>query len=167
MPQAIPPGIVPRREWWPDAENLKTIKECGRRGLNFKMTALAVGISASTWSHKTKQYPQMLQAWEAGRALGAFEVGGALFKNATTRATDKDGNEVGPVGGVPSAQVAYMKQVAGWSDKVEVSGPEGGPVPVQIILPSNGHELPKGAGGENPEGGENDPNPSTSTRTAD
>ena len=135
MPRPRPRGIVGRQQWWPDEDNLKTIFECGRKGMNRKLTAFSVGISPETWSRKVAIYPQIEHAWFAGRAKGAEEVGAKLYVNATEPARDKEGNAVGPPAGSVAAQVAYMKEVGEWKERAEITGPEGGAIPITIVLP--------------------------------
>jgi hypothetical protein len=113
----------------PTADTRKTARFCAAIGLDKAAIAKILRIKVDTLN---EMYTEEIQG---GRAEGQMKVAGTLFKKATDPRDTK--------GGVVSA-IFWLKAQGGWreTDKLEVSGPDGGPIETTavVILPSNGRD---------------------------
>lgn len=75
------------------------------QGLIMEQIADCLGMGDRTLYEKQQAYPQLAQSIKSGRAKGIAKVTNALFTSAT--------------GGNLGAQVFYLKNRAGWRDKIE------------------------------------------------
>jgi len=82
------------------------VEALAAQGLTHEQIALSLGIGTSTLYAKKATDPEILEALKRGKAKGIAKVSNALFKNATVN------NNLG-------AQVFYLKNQAGWKDKIE------------------------------------------------
>jgi len=90
-----------------DKAVLTKTKGLAARGLTQQQIADSLGINVDTL-HKYKNInSDFTEAIKEGQAQGIAEIANSLFNNAKT--------------GNTTAQIFYMKNRAGWSDKTEVS----------------------------------------------
>jgi hypothetical protein len=75
------------------------------QGLNMQQIADSLGIGLSTIYDKAEDYPELLESIKIGRSKGIAIVTNALFEKA------RNGDNV--------AMIFYLKNRAGWADKVE------------------------------------------------
>lgn len=127
-------GISGRHPFTVDEAHYRTIRKCGKTGLSQIQTARCIGIGHTTWHEQIKLHPRMMEEYESGKAEGIAKVAGGLLANAIFP------SEKSP-GGIVAAQIAYLKHVAGWTDRTEVSGAPEAPLQVRITLPSNGRPV--------------------------
>lgn len=138
-------GIGGRRPFEVTADTLELARKAGKLGFNKGQLAKYLSVSDETLRVHAPDHPELLEAYEQGKLDGVEEVAGKLYQNATEPAMGKDG-PTGPPGGNVSAQMAYLKQVGDWRDKVQVSGDPNAPLQVHIVLPDNGRvKLPENA----------------------
>lgn len=100
---------------------LKKVEKFAARGLTTKQIAHNLGWGPATYFNKRKEYPELAEAFERGKASGVHEIANALFKNA------KDGDT--------QAQKYYLnnRDSTNWKEKRnhELSGPSGGAIQVE------------------------------------
>lgn len=101
----------------PTVETRASVLAYARVGVPHEMIKKIVGISSV---NTLKKYYQ--DELDLGEAHGIAAVAGTLYARAT------EGNDLG-------AAIFYLKARAGWSErqKVEISGPDGGPVEVSTL----------------------------------
>jgi len=99
MPKRGRPEILITEELCEKAESLAA------QGLTMQQLADALGIGLSTIYDKQDDYPELLESIKTGRAKGIAIITNALFEKA------KNGDNV--------AMIFYLKNRAGWADKVE------------------------------------------------
>jgi transcriptional regulator with XRE-family HTH domain len=99
MPKRGRPEIMITEELCKKAESLAA------QGLTMQQLADALGIGMSTIYDKQEDYPELLESIKTGRAKGIAIITNALFEKA------KNGDNV--------AMIFYLKNRAGWADKVE------------------------------------------------
>ncbi len=89
-----------------DDAMIKKVKEWGARGLNQEQIALSMGIDPATLLRHKKHNAVFAAAIKEGQARGVADVTNALYKSA------KRGNL--------GAQIFYLKNRGGWSDRQEL-----------------------------------------------
>jgi hypothetical protein len=133
-------------------EVLAKVEELAAKDFTENEVAAGIGIHPVTYSLKKKDEKNgLIQAYERGKqkalaeqAEKILEVKKALFKNATTMALDKDGNEVGNQGGDTKAQMFILKAKAGWIDtKVDIGSDPDRPI---LIAPLFNKDYTKSLG---------------------
>ena len=82
------------------------MKKYASQGMTLKQIAESMGVSDRTLKNRKAEDEELQNAWLEGRAKGIQVVVNALFRKA------KEGNVV--------AQIFYLKNMAGWQDKVTV-----------------------------------------------
>jgi hypothetical protein len=109
-----------RAKWIPP--DLKEVEFLAETGLTYVQIAAKLGISTDTLERRRKENAAFAEAINRGRAKGVASVSNALYTNALS--------------GNVAAQIFIMKCVGGWksSERVEVSGANGGPVDVSATL---------------------------------
>ena len=90
------------------------------QGLTQHQIAEALGIGHATLERRKADCEEFEEAIKRGQARGIDEVTNALFQQAV--------NE----GSVPAA-IFYLKNRAGWKDKAELTGEDGGPIVVKVF----------------------------------
>lgn len=87
-------------------------------GLSKEQVASALGIAKSTWFEAEKRQPEIVLAFDQGKAQSVATVANRLYQEAMK-------------GNVPS-MIFFLKHVGGWRDnsRLEISGPEEGPVEI-------------------------------------
>jgi len=105
-----------------DKDMCKKAESLSAQGLTMEQIAAVLGMGDRTLYEKQAEYPQLSQAIKAGRAKGVATITNTLFNKA------KDGDN--------TAMIFYLKNRAGWADKVDVdqkvSGQLGGKWEVEI-----------------------------------
>ena len=101
-------------------EMLRSVEESARKGLTYREIAGLLGVSDTTFLTYRKKYPEIESAVEAGRARGIEEATDSLWGHIN--------------GGNFKATEFYLKTKGKWTEtsKLEVSGPDGGPLEVQL-----------------------------------
>lgn len=102
--EALPPGKRCPRKIMPD---LKAVKRHAARGLSLQQIADALGIGRTTLMERKREYAAVEAAIREGQALGITHVANALFEAAV-----KDHNV--------TAAIFYLKNRAGWRDKIDI-----------------------------------------------
>lgn len=84
--------------------------------LNMQQIADFFGIARSTLAKMLDEDPELRARYDKGKAIAINDIAGALITKARK--------------GDTASQIFYLKTQAGWreTNKVEVSGPDGGPV---------------------------------------
>lgn len=84
--------------------------------LNLQQIADFFGIARSTLAKMLDEDPELRARYDKGRAIAINDIASALITKARK--------------GDTASQIFYLKTQAGWreTNKVEVSGPDGGPV---------------------------------------
>lgn len=108
------PGGRPEKEI-----DLEQVELFASRGLTEKQVAAALGISQETLMRRKKKYGSFLDALKRGQAKGVAKVANALFDQA--------------MNGQTAAAIFYMKNRAGWKDKLEHSGDEDNPIATKLV----------------------------------
>ena len=88
--------------------DLKEVERLASIGLNEGQVAAALGICQDTLTRKKRKYVDFADALKAGQAKGVATVANNLFEQSG------EGNV--------SAGIFFMKNRAGWSDKVDTTG---------------------------------------------
>ena len=105
--------------------DLKQVEKLASIGLNEQQVADALGICGDTMRSRKKKYPEFIEALKSGQAKGIATVANNLFDQS------KDGNV--------SAGIFFMKNRAGWSDKLDQNtnhtGKVYGAVEISIVRP--------------------------------
>lgn len=98
--------------------DLAKIEAYASRGLKKMEIAAALGISTKTLYRREQDTEEVAEALERGRSKGVAVVADHLMKAIE--------------GGDVRAMIFFLKSVGGWrdTDRVELSGPEGGAIPV-------------------------------------
>ena len=106
-----------------DKAMLKKVRALAARGLTQKQIGDAIGISHQTMAKYKNKNIEFTEAIKEGQAQGLAEISNALFQTA------KDGNV--------AAQIFYMKNRGGWTDKQEVehSGNAIGGLTIEFVRP--------------------------------
>ena len=94
------------------------------QGLTMEQIASMLGMSDTTLYKKQAEFAEFMESIKRGRAKGIATITNRLFDKA------KDGDN--------TAMIFYLKNRAGWADKVDqqLTVAEGGPLlPPQIIRP--------------------------------
>jgi transcriptional regulator with XRE-family HTH domain len=86
-------------------ELCKKAEALSAQGLTMEQIATVLGMSASSLYEKQKENLELLESIKKGRDKGIATITNALFNSA------KDGNL--------GAMIFYLKNRAGWKDKVE------------------------------------------------
>lgn len=100
------------------------VKKYASQGMTLKQIAESLGVSDRTLKSRKAEDEELQNAWLEGRAKGIQVVVNALFKKA------KEGNVV--------AQIFYLKNMAGWQDKVTVDDDRTLPAPLIIHVNAKG-----------------------------
>lgn len=87
--------------------DLNKVEALASRGMNNEQIAYSLGIGLSTLYKEKAQNVEFLDAIKRGQAKGIQQITNALFENA------KEGNL--------GAQVFYLKNRAGWTDKQDIT----------------------------------------------
>jgi len=90
----------------PLAVPLSEVTRLAAQGMTMPMIAKAMGTSLSTIQRRNYRYEAFMEAYEKGQALGISGMTQALYVNGTQK------NNV-------VAQIFWLKNNAGWVDKVE------------------------------------------------
>lgn len=90
------------------ALNPETVRTLRAQGLTFEQVADALGCSVDTLARRRKQDEDLDQACAEGKAQGIAKITNALF-------------QAGLRGNV-TAMIFYLKNQAGWKDKLEFEG---------------------------------------------
>jgi hypothetical protein len=77
---------------------LDQVERLAARGLSQKQVCEALGISESWWHEKKPIFPELLESYKRGAALGLADVSNALYESAMS--------------GTPVAQIFYLKNRA-------------------------------------------------------
>ena len=105
-------------------EVCKKAESLAAQGLTQAQIASVLGMGESTLYEKIKEYPEFLEAIEAGKAKGIATVTNALFNKA------KDGD-------VPAMKY-YLnnRDNANWKDRIDNthSGADGGPIQIDSVF---------------------------------
>ena len=105
-----------------DKDMCEKAESLSAQGLTSEQIAHVLGMGESTLYEKQVKYPEFSDAIKSGRAKGIATITNALFVSG------KSGNL--------GAQIFYLKNRAGWADKVDVdqkiSGQLGGKWEVEI-----------------------------------
>ena len=106
---------------------LKKVESLASKGMTHEQIAYCLGICVATLSKQKRINAQFLGAIKKGQAKGIEVVTNKLFQNA------KSGDN--------TSIIFYLKNRAGWSDKVtnEHTGQDGGPIKIErvIVDPNN------------------------------
>ena len=86
--------------------DLNKIEELASQGMTHDQIAYSLGIGSSTLYTQKAKNEEIKEAIKRGQAKGIQQITNALFQNA------KEGNL--------GAQVFYLKNRAGWTDKQDV-----------------------------------------------
>ena len=103
------PGGRPEKEI-----DLVQVESLAGRGLNEGQVADALGICRDTLIRRKKKYSEFSDALKKGQAKGVAKVANALFEQG--------------MNGQTAAAIFYMKNRAGWTDKQQHTGPDGGAI---------------------------------------
>lgn len=104
--------------------DIKRVEKLAARGLTQEQICDAIGISVQTMINRKRENVELLEAIKRGNAHGIAAVTNALYDQAL------DGNT--------SAAIFYLKNRAGWKDKVEFGLDDSLPLPLIIQLPPEG-----------------------------
>lgn len=85
-----------------------TVRTLLAQGLTFKQLASAIGCSEDTLKRYRNKDPKLEEACQQGKAQGIAKVTNALFQSA--------------LNGNVTAMIFYLKNQAGWKDKLEFEG---------------------------------------------
>jgi predicted transcriptional regulator len=115
MPGGRPPFKITK-------EVLTKVETLASRGLTQQQIADALGIHVGTLCEKKNQFNEFNEAIKSGQAKGISTVANQLFENA------KNGDN--------TAAIFYLKNRAGWADKVEqeITGKDGKDFNVKIEI---------------------------------
>ena len=94
--------------------NLEQLYNLAKVGLSEAQVAQSLGISQSTMTRRKQSDAEFDQALKAGQQAGITAVTSALFTGATN--ADKPST---------AAQIFFLKNRGGWSDRTEVTGTVG------------------------------------------
>ena len=100
--------------------DLKQVEKLASIGLNEGQVAAALGICQDTLTSRKRKYSDFSDALKAGQAKGIATVANNLFEQS------KDGNV--------SAGIFFMKNRAGWSDKLDQNTNHTGDAFNEILL---------------------------------
>ncbi len=98
--------------------DLQQVENLAARGLNEAQVAHALGIHRVTLIARKKKYRDFSDALKRGQAKGIAKIANALFEQG--------------MNGQTAAAIFYMKNRAGWTDKQQHSGPDGGPIQHEV-----------------------------------
>lgn len=101
-----------RSNFYIDDEILKEIEAFSNRGMNQKNLQDYYGVSKSAWNRKCKAKPELLKAYNRGKARGVAFVSGKLMELV------KKGNL--------TAIMYYLSRIAKWTENPEVEDIEDG-----------------------------------------
>lgn len=114
--EPLPPGKTGPRRIMPD---LKTVKFHASRGLSMQQIADAMGIAKATLMLRKREFAAVETAIREGQADGIAHVTNALYQMAVT-----DRNV--------AAAIFYLKNRAGWKDKIDIEQEFNLPLPLII-----------------------------------
>ena len=97
------------------------VEELAARGLTQQQICDSLGISDQTLLNRKKEDLELLEAIKRGKARGISKVVNALFQQAL------DGNT--------SAAIFWLKNQAGWRDKIDIEVENNLPAPLVIEVP--------------------------------
>ena len=97
-----------------DDEFCAKAESLSAQGLTMEQIADCLGIAAGTLYGKQAKHDELHEAIKSGRAKGIATITNALFVSAK--------------GGNLGAQCFYLKNRAGWADKFEHTGADGGAI---------------------------------------
>lgn len=101
---------------WVDVD-LEEVERLASRGLTHEQVAQCLGIATSTLQSRKKQSAAFAEALTRGRAKGIKEISNKFYEMAM------EGNV--------TAAIFWLKNMAGWSDRHELTGKDGGPIEVK------------------------------------
>lgn len=93
---------VGRPPWIPNQEDLEKVESLAAKGLNQQQIADCLGIHPGTLSEKKQEFDLLNEALKKGKAKGIAHVTAALLQNIDN--------------GNVTAQIFYLKTVAGWKE---------------------------------------------------
>ena len=99
--------------------DLQQVENLAARGLNETQVAHALGIHRDTLIQRKKKYSDFADALKRGQAKGIAKIANALFEQG--------------MNGQTAAAIFYMKNRAGWRDKLEHTGEDGGALVVKVV----------------------------------
>lgn len=111
---APPPGDEDKKgpggrpPWSPTPEVIKQIEGLAARGLTKEQIAEAIGIGKSTLFAKQNEFQELVDALNRGRVKAIVAITNKLFMLATEK------ENLGAI-------IFWLKNVAGWRDRIETS----------------------------------------------
>lgn len=90
-----------------DDELLQKAESLAAQGLNMEEIAYSLNMGASTLYEKKRDYPELVEAIERGKAKGIAQISNRLFNKA--------------LGGDNTCMIFYLKARAGWRDNIDVN----------------------------------------------
>jgi hypothetical protein len=101
--------------------NAKVVQALAAKGLSHQQICDAIGINVATLTRRRKESAELDDAIKAGQARGIAVITNALYQQA--------------IKGNTSAAIFYLKNRAGWRDRVEVENEFVLPAPLIISVP--------------------------------
>lgn len=71
-----------RKAWVPQPRDFALIRQAAERGLTLRQAASLLGINVATLEKARHDYPEIDEAWDAGKSRGTFVIATALFNQA-------------------------------------------------------------------------------------
>lgn len=100
------------------------VEELASHGLSFVQICDALGIGRSTLDRRRKESEAIEEAIRRGKAKGISEVTNALFQQALS--------------GNTAAAIFFLKNQAGWRDKIDLEVEQTVPLPLVVHVPIEG-----------------------------
>jgi len=110
---------VGRPKWLPTEKTIEDLERLAAQGLSKRQICQCLGISYSTLLSREKEFTEFSDALEKGKAQAIQIVTNELFNMATGKST------AGKLGAI----VFWLKNHAGWRDRVEHSNDPERPMP--------------------------------------
>lgn len=102
----------------------KKVEELASHGLTFGQIADALGICMATLERRRKESAEIEEAVKRGKAQGIAKVTNALFDQALS--------------GNTAAAIFFLKNQAGWRDKIDLEVEQTVPLPLVVHVPMEG-----------------------------
>jgi len=100
----------------------KKVERLAARGLTQEQICAALGICVDTMIRRKRESSELVEAINRGQAAGIATVANALFEQATK-------------GKNTAAAIFYLKNRAGWKDKLDIELDQTLPAPLVIEVP--------------------------------